>query len=358
MKIGIFDPYLDSLSGGEKYMLTAALSLVDKHEVFVLWDLKFESEIREKAQTKLGLDLSKIKFADNIFSKKFSFLSRFQLSRKYDTVLFLSDGSIPLIWSKLYVHFQFPVEHVEDANSLKTKLKISRIKQFICNSNFTKFYVDKKFGRKSIVIYPPVEIKIDKPLKKENIILHVGRFGLNVEGLNFKKQDIMIEAFKNHVKKFNGWRFILVISFRKEDKEKLNELKIKARGCPIEIIENSNDSLLWEMYAKAKIYWHASGFGENLKLHPEKAEHFGISTVEAMGAGAVPIVINAGGQTEIVDDGKNGFLWNKIEELVEKTNLLINKPELMGRMSKEAVKKSTNFSKDHFYKRINKVIEE
>ena len=69
-------------------------------------------------------------------------------------------------------------------------------------------------------------------------------------------------------------------------------------------------------YKLAKIYWHASGFGEDLETHPEKAEHFGITTVEAMINGLVPIVIDAGGQKEIVvqdrwvfmEDQKNYFL--------------------------------------------------
>jgi glycosyltransferase involved in cell wall biosynthesis len=35
-------------------------------------------------------------------------------------------------------------------------------------------------------------------------------------------------------------------------------------------------------------------------FHPKPAEHFGISIVEAMSAGLVPVVPNTGGQTEFV----------------------------------------------------------
>ena len=38
MRIGIYDPYLDSLSGGEKYMLCAAAYLADEHEVLIFWN--------------------------------------------------------------------------------------------------------------------------------------------------------------------------------------------------------------------------------------------------------------------------------------------------------------------------------
>ena len=38
MRIGIYDPYLDTLSGGEKYMLSAASCLAKEHKVFIFWD--------------------------------------------------------------------------------------------------------------------------------------------------------------------------------------------------------------------------------------------------------------------------------------------------------------------------------
>ena len=43
--------------------------------------------------------------------------------------------------------------------------------------------------------------------------------------------------------------------------------------------------------------------GEDAERHPERFEHFGISVVEAMAAGAVPLVFGAAGPGEIVQDG-------------------------------------------------------
>jgi glycosyltransferase involved in cell wall biosynthesis len=34
-----------------------------------------------------------------------------------------------------------------------------------------------------------------------------------------------------------------------------------------------------------------------------------------MAAGCVPVVVNKGGQPEIVEHGKNGFVWNTLDEL-------------------------------------------
>jgi len=63
------------------------------------------------------------------------------------------------------------------------------------------------------------------------------------------------------------------------------------------------------------IYWHATGLGEDLDRFLDRAEHFGIMTFEAMAFGCVPIVIRAGGQPEIVEGGRHGYLFADVDEL-------------------------------------------
>ena len=358
MKIGIFDPYLDTVGGGEKYMLTIAQCLSKTHDVSIFWDLDNEN-IKKLVLKRFALDLSSIQFRKNIFSSHVPLAERVSIARKYDTIIYLSDGSLPLIGKKnLIVHFQFPVEWV-NGHSVVTKLKLLQVKKIICNSQFTKTYIDKKFNVSSTILYPPVDILSSDTKKKEQIILHVGRFGIDREGANYKKQDVMINVFKTMVKNgLVGWRFFLIISVQENDKEKLQNLKEMTKGFPIEIVENPNNTVLHAFYKKAKIYWHASGFGEDLSKYPEKAEHFGIATVEAMGAGVVPVAINAGGQKEIVQDGENGFLWNTIDELIEKTSLIIKNTILLEKLSLQACKDAKQFNVDRFCEEINKIVYE
>lgn len=355
MKIGIFDPYLDTLSGGEKYMLSIASSLSSDHEVFIFWDKNKESEIKSTALRKLGIDLSPIKFYSNIFDKNVSFVARFIESRKFDAIVYLSDGSIPFLGTSTYVHFQFPIEWV-NGNSLLTKFKLSFVKKIFCNSNFTKTFIDRKLNIDSKVLYPPISIR-SSSVKKENIILHVGRFYVNENGRNYKKQDVMIGAFKQMIDKgLKGWKFNIIVGVKDKYKEELDELKEMAKGYPIKIIENPSNETLWENYSKSKIYWHASGYGEDLEKYPEKAEHFGISTVEAMGSGAVPVVINAGGQKEIVIDKENGYLWNTLEECIKKTMSLIDSDKLWKEMSTQAKERSNKFVGERFFKELKEII--
>ena len=358
MKIGIFDPYLDTLSGGEKYMLSVASCLAQEHEILIFWDKNKEAEIKQTARKKLGIELSSVKFYKNIFGKNVSSISRFAESRKFDAIIYLSDGSIPLVGTKLYVHFQFPTEWV-DGKSVKTIIKLFFVKKIFCNSYFTKSFIDKKLNVKSSILYPPVDLRIAKDMKKENVILHVGRFDVDSHGSNYKKQDVMIDIFKKMADTgLKNWKFKLIIGVRDKNEGKLNKLKEISKGYPIELIEDISNQELWEYYSKAKIYWHATGFGEDLQKHPEKAEHFGISTVEAMGAGAVPVVMNAGGQKEIVENGKNGFLWDTTNDLMDRTFKLINDIILWKKMSKASVERSEMFDKDRFCRELKDIIKQ
>ena len=356
MKIGIYDPYLDDLGGGEKYMMKIAQCLADQNEVNVFWDK--EADLKA-LKDRFLLDLDKVKLTKNIFSADFSLLQRLIESRKYDIIIALSDGSIPLLLSKkTYIHIQQPLPG--NSANFKTRLKLRRIRKFFCNSIYTKSYIDKSLGINSSILYPPVDMK-PKKVKKENIILHVGRFRVRdvVTEINnslvgvgdYKKQGIMIGVFKKMIDSgLKNWKFVLAVSVKKEDQEEFDELKKTTEGFPIEFLLNKNNNALWDTYSKAKIYWHASGFGEDLEKHPEFAEHFGISTVEAMGAGAVPVVINAGGQAEIVEDKKSGFLWNTTEDLGEITKKLINDDKLLEEVSIEAAKRADYFAGERFCK--------
>lgn len=359
MRIGIFDPYLDTLGGGEKYMLTTASCLSKKHQVFVFWEK--EKEIRERVEQRFHLNLSRVKFTKNIFSRKTSFFFRLWESRKYDLIIYLSDGSFPFVFCPLVVHFQFPVEGVKQ--SFKNRIKLSRVKKVICNSYFTKFFIDKKFKIKSVVLYPPVELVTEETAgtketkgTRGNVILHVGRLGIDKEGVNFKKQDVMIETFKKISGSLKDWRFVLAIALKKGDEKKFLKLKKRVKGYPIEIIENPSYDHLWELYKKAKIYWHATGFGEDLDKHPERAEHFGMSTVEAMSAGCVPVVINAGGQREIIKDGEDGLLWETLKELEDKTLWVIEDQSRWQRLSESAKRTSLSYSKERFCQELNEII--
>lgn len=346
MRIGIYTPYLDTLGGGEKYIFDIARCVADRHEVDIFWD---DKDILKKAEDRFGYSLSRITIRKPIFSS----INSFYKTKRYDAIFFVSDGSIPTLFSKKsFLIIQFPVNWVNIG--LKEKIKLSRISAILCYSEFVKSHLKRTFKKRIEVVPPFVNQYLDTKIKKENIVLSVGRF---TKGMNRKKQEVMIEAFKKLVDiKNRSWKLVLIGSYRDEDKDYFSQVVKLAASYPIEIFGNASFSLISEYYNKAKIYWHAAGFDEDIEKNPERAEHFGITTVEAMSAGCVPIVINQGGQREIVEDNINGFLWDTEEELIRKTENVIRDKDIFERVSKKAIKRSNDFSNEMFCTNINKLI--
>jgi glycosyltransferase involved in cell wall biosynthesis len=96
------------------------------------------------------------------------------------------------------------------------------------------------------------------------------------------------------------------------------------------------------------MFWHAAGHGVDAERTPERLEHFGIATVEAMNSGAVPLVFGRGGPTEVVTHGRDGFLWHTPAELAEHTLALAHDEAARRRFAHEAHASSLRFGRDVF----------
>jgi len=343
MNIGLYSPYFDTLGGGERYVLTLASHWSARHTVHIFWN---DDSILKSAQERFNIDLSKIKVVRNIF-RNTSVFKKLYITRQYDLIFVLSDGSIPSTIAKYNIlHFQVPFAKIPHS-----AIKFLRYQAVICNSNFTKNALDWRAGFHSQVIYPPVAPVSCAGGKKKNIILSVGRF---THYHTAKKQHVLIDAFRVGLKrgKWDGWRLILAGGLMPDDQEYISRLREMAKGIPVTIEANISLGKLADYYRDTRIYWHA-GYGER---DARFMEHFGISTVEAMSAGAVPIVFHGGGQTEIIDQNENGFLWNCPEDLIEKTSLVMTDQRLASVMQQKAMEKSKQFSVSRFRDAFDEVL--
>lgn len=333
-------------------MLSIAECLVKENEVDVFWD---NPEILNEASIRFNLDLSKVKTVENIFSNKYSTLDRILKTFPYDKIIYLSDGSLPFILpGKLIVHFQQPIK--KENAPLSQRVKILQASKVICNSLFTKSFIDKTYGIKSSLLYPPAQKVEQGNAVKKNIILTVGRFHPYTKGGDFKKLEFMINAFKKINVDYKDWEFEIVTTVREQDEEIFKERIESKVNKNIKITKNADYKTVSDSYRKAKIYWHAAGYEEDTDKYPERAEHFGMSTVESMSAGCIPIVINLGGQREIVENNYNGFLWNDADELLTSTIKVISDQTLSDLLSKNAVDTYKKFSKDKFCKTLKEII--
>jgi glycosyltransferase involved in cell wall biosynthesis len=128
----------------------------------------------------------------------------------------------------------------------------------------------------------------------------------------------------------------------------VDEVRRRAERLPAEVRLDVPRDELRALYASASLFWHAAGHGQDARRRPERLEHFGIATVEAMGHGAVPLVFPAGGQRELVDDGRNGRHWATVEELAARTQGLIGDEVERARLASAAREDAQRFAPARF----------
>ena len=220
---------------------------------------------------------------------------------------------------------------------------------YLPNSLFTAEHLKNRWGTvesKMKVLYPPVKDVNSSVEKKINQILLCSRI------CRPKKIDLVLQALiESDFLKQNA-KIVLAGSAIGEDEGFIT--KIKNDFPNVELHFDPTRSELERLYSESAIFVHAMGLSET---NPEFFEHFGITTVEAMSAGCVPVVINKGGQKEIVTDG-TGFRWDSLEELVEKTEWLIKNPDEAEKIRQASIERSRFFTGKIFEDRLKDILSE
>ncbi len=248
------------------------------------------------------------------------------------------------------------------------------------NSRYTQGWINRYWGMESELLYPPVDIEpfaaAAAPARgragyagqgaapargragyagqgaspahpSPPYILSVGRF---FAGQHNKQHLTLIHAFRRMVDGgLTGWELRLVggLTPGRAHAAYLERVRAAAAGYPIRIETDLPFEQLVERYGGAAVYWHATGYGAD-EGTPMQAEHFGITTVEAMAAGCVPVVIARGGQPELVTHGVDGFLWRTLDELCDCTLRLLRDEGLRAQMAAAAQTASRRFDGEHF----------
>lgn len=235
-----------------------------------------------------------------------------------------------------------------------SKKELESYQTIIANSKYTQKWIKNYWNKESEVIYPPVDIaNFSKTEKKKKWIVSVGRFF--VSGHN-KKQLEMVEAFKQISSQMNDWELHLVGSVNDAQihKEYLEKVLQASKGYPITVHTDINFSKLKNILAQSSIYWHAAGLGSPENKEPEKLEHFGLSIVEAMAAGCVPVVINKGGPAEIGDSV--GYTWNTLKELQEITLSLSKNSKLLTKLQTKSINLSKAYNNKNFEYKVTELL--
>jgi glycosyltransferase involved in cell wall biosynthesis len=235
-------------------------------------------------------------------------------------------------------------------------------KKIIAWTEDTKKEISLKFpeikNKLAVISFAMPLPKIKKINHKELILLFIGRYFYEKGGLH------TLEVFDRLTKKYKNVKCLFVSQTPKEilKKYSLNK-KIKFFDLM------PHQSLIKEIFPKADIL-----------IYPGYSDTFGFGFIEAMSFGLPIVTVDGFARRNIVDEGKTGFIIKRqnnnrskiatrefennekkiIEELVEKTSLLIENKELRKRMSRNCIKivKEGKFSIKERNKNLERIYEE
>ena len=350
IKVGLYNPYLDVLGGGEKHIL----SIIDVFaeiggEITIFWNKDLSQEIKNRFSIHY---INKIKWFPSLTA--LGTLKTLRILKTFDYFFYVTDGSYFFSTAKKnFVFCMVPDKKLYNLNLLN-RLKLWNYK-FISNSPYTTKWLTK-WGLNPITIPPYIEDKLftNNKSKKEKIILSVGRF---FSHLHKKNQEEIIETFKllklsNSL--FKNYKLVLAGGLKEEDKKYFDKLKLIAKNDS-SIIFKPNISLdeLYKLYQLSTYFWHFTGLKVDEEKHPEKVEHFGIAPLEAMASGCITFCHNSGNPKEIIKDLETGILFNNEKDLLQKMDMLEKNDILRIKIIKNGQKfVKNNYNYQVFKKKI------
>lgn len=209
---------------------------------------------------------------------------------------------------------------------------ISR-KLIFANSKFTAEAVKAELGVKPYVLYPPVSNDMlnhsesDFQRHRDNIVTTVARISRE------KNLEIIPYIAKSTSKEVS-----FIIAGLVSSKKVLNSLLKLIRNLgvsgKVKILTDIKRNRLKEILLNSKVY-----------LHTAINEHFGISIVEAMCSGCIPVTHDSGGPREFVPQN---LRYKSIDEAAEKVEKAVD--NWSPKQANEFSKVASEFSENNFSK--------
>lgn len=210
----------------------------------------------------------------------------------------------------------------------------------LANSNFISQLLIESYGLNAKVLYPGFisPLSTTRFSERENNLICLGRIAADkgiIEALPLFKE--LATCFPN----------LKIIWFGACEKEsgfykRLMSICVE-QNIPLEFRLNRSNDEISEVLLCSKYFFN-----------PKYFEHFGISILEAVNLGCLPIVHEGGGGAEIVPFKELQF--NKLEDVIERLRHLQDKPELCERLHKQLNEHKQGFTKTKFNLQVQQAI--
>ncbi|MDD3646396.1 MAG: glycosyltransferase family 4 protein [Candidatus Gracilibacteria bacterium] len=351
-RIAVLHPRVFEVGGAVNMMIYLSYILQNKGNNVALYT------------TKLNKDnfIGKINFPIEEISFRPKFISYLIIAYKIRNYEIIFAGNSPMhfvgVLSKLlfrskaklfWWNHHYPWYHTKKHSSFLLKVKrllekfsVKYIDVLIANSLYIKSSLEDIFGENNQIklLYPRCRDEFynltpSKDTKKTKI--NIFTYSRWVEGKNIK---IVFEAFSKLSKKYD---FNLIIG---GEGKQLDVFKTKySNNKNIMFLGSLDDKKIIKNLRDADIF-----------LFPSLVDSFGMVVLEAMLAGLPIVGFDFGGVSELVKNGKNGFLVKSDKDFISKLETLLKDEDLRKEFSKNSYHIAvSNFGSGVFEEQLSKV---
>ncbi len=220
--------------------------------------------------------------------------------------------------------------------------------KLLTNSKFMQEIIKRILKREARVIYPPVNVEAFSQYYKDRKEGHVV---VVIASYTPKRHLELVPMIARHS---HSSKFVIIgkadqysSTTIRNLKEQINKQNVENR---VKLLTNIPIGELQHMLSMAKVYLHIMPY-----------DHFGISVVEAMAAGCVPVVHRSGGPWRDIlaeQDGNYGFSFNTAEEAGSIIESLVTDEDLRSEVASRAWNRARRFDKTIFEREIVEVAEQ
>lgn len=360
LKVGVFCPTLSVYGGGEFVAVALANALAqNNHEVIIFANHAVDTKaIKHYFGETLSAEIQAIvqptyfnprELADFYQTIIHSYIAKSKCNLFLDA---FSNCVFP--WTDIsYIHYPYLNQHaftkkfpylasprIMQAGTvphvvLEKNLVKYDSRLILANSYYTAQEIQQYSEKTVEVLYPPFSSAIST-IGKDAVKNSEEKLVVTVSRLEYNKQ---LERIPYIAAQTNPDIKFAIVG-RLYHKETLQNLQALIRKLNLEdrvyFYPNASAEQKISLLKQAKVY-----------LHPMEGEHFGISIVEAMALGCLPIVHNSGGMKEFVPQH---YRYESLREAAEKINLA-----MAGWMPRDAEKMkqiADQFSLENFSRRF------
>ncbi len=218
--------------------------------------------------------------------------------------------------------------------------------KLLTNSKFMQEVIKKVLRRESLVVYPPVDVGAFSSRQSH-------KSGCLVATISSYTPKRCLEQVPAIAKHSRSAKFVVIGKTDEYSLPVLKRINSQVKTLHVEdkvkLLTNVPFSEVLKTLLEARVYLHVMPF-----------DHFGISVVESMASGCVPVVHRSGGPwLDILDSqqGKYGFSYTSPEEAADFIDALVDGEKFRSEVASRAFHRAKRFDKSVFMEKIVEVVE-